>query len=149
MNDHDRILRWIDTVLREMSKLEKDSGIEMLDACGSACAKASPLLAGAEKVRDEYRDAAGDPDGLFQAFRTRYADASHLTKEGDRIVLIFEKCTCPLAREGVRNPYLCRCTVGFTKKLFETLFARGVRVDLEQSILRGDPACRQVITVGG
>ncbi len=37
--------------------------------------------------------------------------------------------------EEVRNSYLCNCAIGYTKKIFETLFNRTIEVDLEQSIL--------------
>lgn len=70
-------------------------------------------------------------------------------KEGNAITLVFESCTCPMVREGVRDPYLCHCTVGYTKNLFETLLGRPVRVNLLESILGGDRVCRQEIRVEG
>jgi len=52
-----------------------------------------------------------------------------------------------MVKEGVSNPYLCNCTVGYSKEIFETLFNSSVKVDLEQSILKGNKICKQVIRV--
>ena len=147
MNDKDRINQWINVILHELSKLDDNKGIILLHACGGECSKTSVLLEAAVKIRNEYKGDE-DFDKLFEIFKTQYYNTSRLTKEGNKITLIFEECTCPIVKEGVSNSYLCNCTIGYSMKIFETLFNRTIVVDLEQSILKGNKICKQLISIG-
>lgn len=146
MDNSERTTLWIDTALTELSKLEDNKGIELLHTCGRACAKTFPLVRGAAAVRERY-DAGTPIDILFKEFKEEYYNSPLLTKTGNNIVLVFDSCPCPLVKKGIKNPYLCNCTIGFSKQVFETLFGTKVRVVLEQSILQGGPVCRQAIYV--
>ncbi len=147
MNSNNRVIQWINVILHEISKLDGNKGIELLHACGGECSKTSKLLEGAAKIRNEYiKDK--DLDKIFESFKIQYYNTSSLMKEGNKIILIFEACTCPMVKEGVSNPYLCNCTMGYTKKIFETLFNKTIEVDLQQSILKGNKICKQLITIG-
>lgn len=148
MNNKDRVAQWINAILPHVSKLENNKGIEILQACGEECSETSNLLEGAVNIRNEYKKDK-DPDKLFEAFKTRYYNTPRLSKEGNTIFLVFEECTCPLVKEGVNNSYLCNCTTGYTRKIFETLFGRPVKVKLLKSILKGDRICKQKISVEG
>ena len=53
MNDINRIAKWLNQILQEFSNLEADKGVEILQACGRECSKASALLEGALKIRQE------------------------------------------------------------------------------------------------
>jgi len=144
MNNHDRRTQWVNTVLQELSNLEDGVGIKILHKCGGTCAKSSDLLEGARKIR-ENNTGVENPHKLFKLFKEGYYNSPNFSMEGEMIHLVFDDCTCPMVKEGVSNPYLCNCTVGYTYKIFETLFNRKVSVELEQSILKGDKICKQVI----
>ena len=146
MKNKERIIQWIDVVLNELSKLNDDKGTEILHLCGGECSKTNIFLEGAEKTRNKIKDEK-DLDRLFDTFKIQYYNNPNLSKQGNKITLVFEECTCPLVKEGINNSYLCNCTVGNTKKIFETLFNSNVDVELEQSILNGDKICKQVITI--
>lgn len=146
MNDNTRTSNWINKNLKELSQLSGKQGIEILHKCGGACCESSDLYQGACKVRNENASET-DMDVLFNAFKADYCNSDDLTKEGNTISLIFESCTCPMVKNGVKDAFLCNCTVGYSKNLFETLFDRKVRVDLEKSILRGDAICKQSIRI--
>lgn len=148
IRDSDRILQWIRTILAEVSANETVDGEGLLSACGRECAGSSALMAGAVAVRKELPPNA-DPEMLFRMFRERYYNRNDFEKAGNRITLIFDSCTCPLVHAGIDDPFLCRCTVGFTRALFETLFQRPVTVTLHSSILGGDEVCRQEIMITG
>jgi predicted ArsR family transcriptional regulator len=148
MNNKNKITQWINVILNEISKLDGNKGIELLHLCGGECSKTSLILEGAAKIRNEYIN-DNDPDKLFDAFKMQYYNTSRFRKEGNKIILIFEECTCPLVKEGVSNSYLCNCTTGYTKKIFETLFNKTIKVDLEQSILKGNKICKQNIKIEG
>ena len=146
MNDKDKIINWIKTILQEVSNLDADKGVELLNACGKECSRVSTLLNGAIKIRDKYPDKE-NPDIVFKAFKEEYYNTSKFEKDGNKIKLIFEECTCPMVKQGVDNPFLCNCTVGYSINIFKTLFNRPVKVKLLKSILNGDDICEQEISV--
>ena len=86
-------------------------------------------------------------DKLFNAFKIEYYNSPNLTKQNNTVTLIFDDCTCPLVKEGISNSFLCNCTLGYSKKIFETLFNRNVDIALKKSVLNGDKICKQVISV--
>ena len=61
-------------------------------------------------------------------------------------------CHCPWAREsilsGVNIPSdFCYCSAGYHKRPWDVVFGQPVWVDVEQSILEGDPICRFSIRI--
>jgi len=147
MNDKDRITKWINTILQEVSKIDGNKGVGILNACGRECLKGSTLLKGAIKIRNEYQNNE-NLETVFEAFKEQYYNTSRFSKNGNIISLIFEECSCPMVKEGVNNSYLCNCTVGYSVNIFETLFNKPVKVKLLKSILNGDSICKQEILVG-
>ena len=146
MNNNTRITNWINKNLTELSKLNDKIGIEILNKCGQACCESSNLYQGACKVRNK-NVSETDIDIFFNDFKDEYYNSDNFTKEGNTITLIFKECTCPMVKKGVNNSFLCNCTIGYSKRLFETLFDKKVTIDLEKSILRGDPVCKQNIKI--
>lgn len=145
MNDNNRITKWINTIINEVSNLEDHKGVEILHTCGKECSKASALLEGAIKIRQE--QAGDDIEKLFKAFKNQYYNTPRFSKDGNKITLIFEECTCPMVKEGVSNSYLCNCTIGYSMHAFKTLFGRPVKIQLLKSILQGDNICKQEILI--
>ena len=146
MKNMNRIIQWIDVVLNELSKLNDNKGIEILHSCGGECSRSSILLEGAKKIQNKY-ESEKNLDKLFNAFKIEYYNSPKLTKQANKVTLIFDDCTCPLVKEGISNSFLCNCTLGYTKKIFETLFNRKVNIELKKSVLNGDKICKQVISV--
>ncbi len=146
MEEKQRITNWINNILTEVSKLEANKGIEMLNACGKSCCENSDLLKAAIKTKAEFTSDTHS-DAIFNIFKENYYNSPLLSKKANTIRLIFEECTCPMVKEGVSNAFLCNCTMGYSKQIFEALFGKPVTVELEESILRGDTYCKQIITI--
>lgn len=146
MDALNRIARWINTILNEVSNLDDDQGIKILQVCGRDCAKSNSLIEGAIHIRNKFADNK-DTETIFQAFKKQFYNSSKLSKDGNIITLVFEECTCPLVKNGVKNPYLCNCTIGYSMQIFETLFGRPVEIRLLKSVLKGDNICEQKIIV--
>jgi hypothetical protein len=146
MNNHKRFCNWITINLDELSKLNDRTGIEILNNCGKACCETSMLYQGACKIRNFYAPET-NIDTLFNDFKKEYYNSDTFIKKGKTISLTFNECTCFMVKNGVNNPFLCNCTIGYSKRLFETLFEREVSVYLEKSILRGDRVCMQKIKI--
>ena len=138
--------KWINTVLNELSKLDGNNGFELMSSCGKECSKGSRLLEGAIEISNQYKNDT-DPDKLFDAYKVKYYNTTRMMKDGNQITLIFDDCPCYLVKAGITNPYLCNCTIGYTRTIFETLFTRPIHVELVQSILRGDKICKQIIRI--
>ena len=141
-----RVGAWTNHILSEISQLDNNKGIDILNSCGKDCCERSDFYQGALKIRNN-NPSEKDIDVLFDKFKEEFYSSGNITKTGDVISLIFEECTCPLVEKGVNNSYLCNCTTGYSKRLFEVLFDREVSVDLEQSILKGDSICKQTIEI--
>ncbi len=147
MQADEKITKWINTVLSEIGKLDSKTGKEILYNCGKECSKSFRRFQDAEKTRNEVKD-KNNIDELFNTFREKYYNTTRLYKEGNVIYLEYEQCYCPMVQEGmVNNPFLCNCTIGYTKGVYETLFGKTVEVNLLQSVLRGDEICKQTITI--
>jgi len=146
MENTQRKTNWINKILSELSHLDNNTGEEILYQCGKDCCEKSALYHGALKTRNLIKREESD-DKLFNEFKSNYYNSENLTKSGSSLTLIFENCTCPIVKDGVSNSFLCNCTIGYSKKVFETLFEKKVAINLEKSILRGDPICKQIIVI--
>jgi hypothetical protein len=60
-------------------------------------------------------------------------------------------CHCPWARDAIKNgnvklaEIFCQCSGGFHKKPFEVIFEQPLKVDVLESVLKGDGRCRFAI----
>ena len=147
MENNDRT-KWINTVLHQMSKIEETQATTALENCGRECLKSSNSLENIKNLRNEITDKE-NTDLLFNTYKEKiYKNSPHIYKKGGDIYLEFQKCECGMVTNGgVTDPFLCNCTVGYTKQIFETLFGRPVKVKLMKSILNGDDICWQKISL--
>jgi hypothetical protein len=56
-------------------------------------------------------------------------------------------CACPLVKVGRTPADFCRCSTGWNELAFSTVVGKPVKVELEESVLRGDPRCSFRITI--
>lgn len=146
MDNTRRITNWINNLLSELSSLENHQGINILKHCGKECCEKSNLLQGALNIRNQ-NQTENDDDKLFKEFKSNCYNSENFIKKGKCITLVFETCTCPMVKDGVNNSFLCNCTIGYSQKIFETLFDKKVNIVLEKTILNGDTICKQKINI--
>lgn len=78
-------------------------------------------------------------------------DPDKYLSETDPRLKRYYACHCPFAREAIKSgspeisPNWCYCSGGFAKHPFEIVMGRPLRVELLQSVLKGDPVCRFAI----
>lgn len=83
-----------------------------------------------------------------------YMTKKYLT-EKDPTMKGYYYCHCPWAREAIKDKKVklsetfCNCSAGFHKKAFEIIFEQTLKVDVLESILRGDDRCRFAIHLPG
>ena len=140
--------KWINTVLAEIGTINGQQGIAALENCGRECLKHSKSITKIESIRKDIKD-KNNIDLLFKAYKEKiYENNSNLYMEGEDIYLEYHSCGCGMVTSGgVTDPFLCNCTIGYTKQIFETLFDKPVEVHLMESILKGDSICKQRITL--
>ena len=119
-----------------------------MENCGRECLKHSESIQKITSLKNNIKD-KNNIDLLFNAYKEKiYENNPNLYKEGEDIYLEYHSCGCGMVTDGgVSDPFLCNCTVGYTKQIFETLFDRPIKVYLMKSILRGDSICKQKITL--
>jgi hypothetical protein len=51
-------------------------------------------------------------------------------------------CSCPLVSVRARTPkFVCNCTLGWQQHAWEDVLQKKVRVELKESVMRGDKRC--------
>ena len=140
--------KWIDTVLLQMKELKVGQAALVIENCGRECLKLSGIVEKIEELRNGIKD-KNDIKLLFKAYKEElYQNRPNLYTKNMDIYLEYQECGCGMVTDGgVTNPFLCNCTIGYTKQIFETLFDRPVKVKLLKSILNGDSICKQKITI--
>ena len=141
-------IKWISTILDELSVSGAEKGALMVEKCGRECLKYSGGYAQILELRKSIED-KNDEDLLFQRYKSEiYENHPNLYKIGRDIYIEYDKCSCHMVIErGIKNPFLCNCTRGYTKQIFETLFGKQVNVQLQKSILNGDTICKQKVSI--
>ncbi len=97
-------------------------------------------------ANQEILSAVKDGDTLYIT-KIPYDPEKYLAENDPKMKRYFA-CHCPFAREAIKagspdiSPNWCYCSGGFAKHPFEVLFERPLRVELLQSVLKGDPVCR-------
>jgi hypothetical protein len=77
--------------------------------------------------------------------------AKQYLAETDQTLKRYYACHCPWARDAVKNgdvtlaEIFCQCSGGFHKKPWEVVLGRPLRVEVLESVLKGDTRCRFAI----
>ena len=139
---------WINTILKELGTSPSSEAVAAVENCGRACLKSSEGFEAIRALRASVAD-KDDMDLLFDTYKSQlYDNRPTLSKKDGAIYLEYGECACGMVTSGkVTHPFLCNCTVGYTRQIFETLFGRPVDVALLKSILNGDGICLQKITI--
>jgi len=75
--------------------------------------------------------------------------------EKDPVMKRYNACHCQLVRTAIRDgkpkisPVFCYCSGGYEKLPYDVIFGEPVKIELLESVLKGDARCRFAITVPG
>jgi predicted ArsR family transcriptional regulator len=92
----------------------------------------------------------GDVDGFIKAFAEQTKQTVTYDRESGTITAIGPEtndCFCPLIDKKYTPKSACNCSLGWNQYVFETTSGRKVRVELLQTVLRGDKRCAMKIHV--
>ncbi len=100
-------------------------------------------------ANQEIQSAVLEGDTLYTT-KIPYDPVRYLA-ETDETKKRYHACHCPFVREAILrgetdiSSNWCYCSGGFVKYPYEVILGRELRVDLLQSVLKGDPVCRFAI----
>jgi hypothetical protein len=121
--------------LLEILKEELDAGQTdaIIQKLGDRCAGT---------VLDWAQDNAGNPEGYFRRVHEKLGEDFEYDEPNGivRINTHNKKCFCPAVNERTPGEF-CNCSLGWQRRMFETVFGRPVEVRLEKALLRGDDTC--------
>jgi len=134
---------WLESTVSALEKsVDPETRREVLESCGRACACRSSMIADARAIRDSGRKI----DEFLNKLSRETSGLVEWRREDETVHLVYKKCFCPLRREGfVSAPGFCDCSCGWIKEVFETATGKNVLVRLEETIGRGDPACKFLV----
>ncbi len=113
---------------------------KLLQRMGRDCAKAwTPFF-------EKYR---GDLQGFLTKAKTAWVERADYDEKAGvlRVTGKSNPCACPLAKAGRTPGDFCRCSTGWNELAFSTVTGKPVKVEIEESVLRGDPRCSFRITI--
>lgn len=123
------------------AQLDDATRQKLLQQTGRECAR--PWTAFFEKHR-------GDLPGFLTRAKSAWLErADYDEKTG--VLRVAGKpgpCACPLVKAGRTPADFCRCSTGWNEHAFSTVTGKPVQVELEESVLRGDPRCSFHIKIG-
>jgi len=140
----------IDAYLRQ----RKEAFVAELEAC-----QREGRLFYAQEVTDEVLDfVRNDPEmgggkregNIIYETKIPYMTRKYLA-EPDPTLKRYYACHCPWARQAVKKGDMrlaetfCYCSGGFHKKPFDVIFERPLKVQVLESVLKGDERCRFAI----
>jgi len=117
--------------------LPEEAGAALMRACSAGHYEA----AGIDQIIEGY---IGNVRGLAEFMEREWGWIVSLDEENGVLTADENKpyCVCPLVRFGeVKNPLLCHCSEGFSRRMMEKVLQREVRSCVLKSVLRGDKSC--------
>lgn len=93
----------------------------------------------------------GNPEGFWAHIKTQWLDRVEYDKDKG-IIRIWEKertqCNCPLAALIKLPKTMCSCSIGTQEGIYESLFNRPAKAQLNGTVLQGAQRCSFIITLG-
>jgi hypothetical protein len=129
---------WLTDLFEAMdTELDEAAKVKVMAGCGKGCFRRHSFKT------DIARDGKGDLDKLLAAMKRNF----EVWREGDLVHIRFGKevkqCFCPVARLHPARPHdmHCECTRATQQAIFETALERPVKVEIVESVRRGDKTC--------
>ncbi len=136
---------WLTDLFEAMdAELDEETRVKVMAGAGKGCFRRHAFKT------DIARDGKGDLDKLLAAMKRNF----EVWREGDLVHIRFGKevkqCFCPVARYHPALPHdmHCECTRATQQAIFETALERPIKVEILESVRRGDKTCHFLAHVG-
>lgn len=135
---------WLTDLFEAMdTELSPEMKVKLMAGTGKGCFRRHSFKT------DLARDGKGDLDKLIAAMKRNF----EVWREGDLVHVRFgqevKQCFCPVARLHPARPHdtHCECTRATQQAIFETALERPVKVEIVESVRRGDKTCHFIAHV--
>jgi len=139
------IAGWVENLMLIMDKnLDEETRSKIMQESGRRCAEKT-YKAVALKYKGNLMD-------FLDFLKKSFADIVDYDEKNNRIHLVgkkFESCICPMVkgRSTLKSGTYCMCSQGWMQKVFEIITGKKVKVELEQTMLRGADCCAFKMTL--
>ncbi len=125
------------------AELDQATKVRLMAGCGKGCFRRHSFKT------DIARLGKGNLDNLLAAYKKNF----EVWREGNQVHVRYgaevKQCYCPAARYHPAKPndLHCECTRATHQAIFETALERPIRVEVLESVRRGNKTCHFVATV--
>jgi len=136
----------LNSILQGLIEVDLETRKKIMELCGEACAREDGDLEIAKRIAEE----TVDEEEIIARVNKEILWCSAWIRKGNTIQSTCIKCGCPLVRNNIVNltGTFCYCSMGWVKKIFETVLKKPVKVELKKSIGFGDNVCNFVVYTG-
>jgi predicted ArsR family transcriptional regulator len=131
--------KWIAALLPLLAKGDREYARRLLKGCAASHYEDLKMQATVDRFR-------GKLDAFLDFLRKEWGWIVAYDREGGVILVNENKssCVCPLVQKnhGPDLGILCHCSEGFNEKMFSAVAGFKVRVEVTESILRGNKSCK-------
>jgi hypothetical protein len=141
------IQNWLTDLMDTLdSEFDEPTKIKLLSGCGRGCFRRHTFK------QDIAAKGKGDVDKLIQAYKANF----ECWREGESTVHIrfgeinTNGCYCPAAKYRAPKPndIHCYCTRATHEAIWQAALGRPVKIDILQTVRRGDPTCHFLVHLG-
>jgi hypothetical protein len=132
------IMENFDTIVDEKEKRSK-----VMETMGYYCFQ-NHFLSRALQVKNQSRNI----EEIIKNLNQIIGDEEHFKLKGNKIEANFNQCYCDVGVKVTKEPLpktYCYCSLGWLKDLFKILIEKNVDVEMLETIVSGDDACKFVI----
>ena len=131
---------WFEAAMTSLEKsADEKTRVILLDDCGRACARHASFAKHARTIRESRREI----DELLDQLSRQTKGQVVWQRDEDSIQVVYKRCFCPLRGAGlVQSPTFCNCSAGWLREVFETASGRPARVEIQETIGRGNSVCK-------
>lgn len=129
----------MDTIDTEM---DEETKVKIMSGCGRGCFRRFQFK------QDIAAKGKGSVDKLVEALKANF----EVWREGDKVHVRYgavnkNGCYCPAAnyRPGKPNDLHCYCTRATHQAIWEAALGKAPRIDILQTVRRGDPTCHFLV----
>ena len=116
------------------SDVDEDTRKKVLESMGRECAR---------QFKSQTGQFAGNPRGYIEQVQKWWVEKAEYDEAAGTLRITDKQrhCTCPFVDERLTPPDFCNCTLGWQRETYTMIFGKPVKVELEESILRGGKRC--------
>jgi len=136
---------WFKGFERYINNLDDNSRKSVFKECGESCSESH-----SKKIYIDEYNASLNFEDFLERLKIKFPEINfRIIKEAEIIELTYRFCACDLVKNGyIKSPLLCECSKQSLLYNWGSILGNdNVKVELQQTILAGDPCCKFIINL--